>query len=141
MDNREVESSSHGISFNYKQYPSGKVREVSLNIGGCCILAGYAGLGLAAFYFSSPEAKVQVATALSNVLERATDKIVDIFRGSLVVKLHCSSSKSFLKFCDDYQSGDLKIRLSDEFSKIGIDEVTLEIENEEEVIKRSEVIR
>ena len=138
MDNREVESSSHGISFNYKQYPSGKVREVSLNIGGYCILAG---LGLAAFYFSSPEAKVQVATALSNVLERATDKIVDIFRGSLVVKLHCSSSESFLKFCDDYQSGDLKIRLSDEFSKIGIDEVTLEIENEEEVIKRSEVIR
>ena len=138
MDNREVESSSHGISFNYKQYPTGKAREVSLNIGGWCILAG---LGLAAFYFSSPEAKAQVATALSDVLERATDKIVDIFRGSLVVKLHCSSSESFLKFCDDYQSGNLKNRLSDEFSKIGIDEVTLEIENEEEVIKRSEVIR
>ena len=64
MDNREVESSSHGISSNYKQYPSGKIRDV-------------------------------------------------------------------------------KNRLSDEFSKIGIEEVTLEIENEneEEIIKRSEVIR
>ena len=63
MDNRElIESSSHGISSNYKQYPSGKVRDV-------------------------------------------------------------------------------RNRLSDKFSKIGIEEVTLEIENEEEVIKRSEVIR
>ena len=63
MDNRElIESSSHGISSNYKQYPSGKVFDV-------------------------------------------------------------------------------RNRLSDKFSKIGIEEVTLEIENEEEVIKRSEVIR
>ena len=69
------------------------------------------------------------------------DKIGDITSGSLVVVLHCSSSKRFLKFWDDYQLGSVKRRLSKEFSKIGIEEITVQIENEEHVIKKSEVIR
>ena len=55
--------------------------------------------------------------------------------------VHCSSTKRFLRFWDDYQSGNIKKRLSEEFSKIGIEEVTVEIENEEEVLKKSEMFR
>ena len=98
-------------------------------------------LGLPAFYHSSPENKAKVIAALSNALERGGDKIGDITSGSLVVVLHCSSSKRFLRFWDDYLVGSVKRRLSKEFSKIGIEEITVQIENEEEVIEKSEVIR
>ena len=54
-----------------------------------------AGVGLAAFYFSSPETKAEVGTALFNALERVGEKIRNITFGSLVVELHCTSSEVF----------------------------------------------
>ena len=111
-----------------------------LTIDGRCIVA-LGALGLAAFYLSSPENKEKVIAALSNALEREGDKIGDITSGSLVVVLHCSSSKRFLKFWDDYRLGSVKRRLSKEFSKIGIEEITVQIKNEEQVVKMSEAIR
>ena len=98
-------------------------------------------VGLAAFYLSSPENKAKIVAALSNALERVGEKIGNIISGSLVVELHCSSSKCFLAFWNDYQSGSVKKRLSEEFSNIGIKDITVEIENEEEVIKKIKVLR
>ena len=139
MGDREAEPRSHGIDISYiQQNPDGLISQFRLKIDGRSIVAG---VGLAAFYFSSPETKAKVGTALFNALERVGEKIRNITFGSLVVELHCTSSESFLRFWEDYQSGSVKKRLSEEFFKIGIEEVTVEIENEEEVIKRSEVIR
>ena len=94
-------------------------------------------VGLAAFYLSSPENEGKVVAALCYALERVGEtEVVNIIPGSLVVELHCSSSKCFLVFWNDYQSGSVKKRLSEEFSKIGIKgDLTVEIENEEEVTK------
>ena len=98
-------------------------------------------IGLAAFYLSNSENKAKVFGVLSGALERVGEKIGNITSGSLVVELRCSSSKRFLRFWNDYQSGKVKERLSEEFSKIGIEEVTVEIENKEEVIKKMKLFR
>ena len=98
-------------------------------------------LGLAAYYLSSPEATATIGSVLSKVLETCGDKIMSIITRCLVVELHCHSPESFLQFLDDYELGKVEKRLSEEFSKIGINKVTVEIENEEEVLRRREVIR
>ena len=142
MGDREAEPSCSGIDLRYteRRGPDVNENQFRLTIDGRSIVA-LGALGLAAFYLSSPENKAKVVAALSNALERGGDKIGDITSGSLVVVLHCSSSKRFLRFWDDYLVGSVKRRLSKEFSKIGIEEITVQIENEEQVIKKSEVIR
>ena len=111
-----------------------------MKIDGRCTVA-LGALGLAAFYFNSPENKAKVSAALSNAVVRVGQHLGKVTSGSLVVVVHCSSTESFLRFWDDYQSGNVKERLSEEFSKIGIEDVTVEIENEEEVAKKSEICR
>ena len=138
MGDREAEPSSSGINVSYTRRRGADEDTFSLKIGGRCVLGAF---GLAVFYFSSTENKAKIVAALSNVLERVGEKLGNITSGSLVVELHCSSSKRFLRFWNDYQSGKVKERLSEEFSKIGIEEVTVEIENEEEVIKKIKVFR
>ena len=140
-EDRETEPSSSGIhiSYNQRTWPDVNETQISVKIDGQCIVA-LGALGLAAFYFNSPENKAKVAAALSNALERVGEKIGKITSGSLLV-VHCSSTERFLRFWDDYQSGNVKERLSEEFSKIGIEDVTVEIENEEEVAKKSEICR
>ena len=140
-EDRETEPSSSGIHIFYNQHTGPDVNEtqISVKIDGRCTVA-LGALGLAAFYFNSPENKAKVSAALSNALERAGEKIGKITSGSLLV-VHCSSTERFLRFWDDYQSGNVKERLSEEFSKIGIEDVTVEIENEEEVAKKSEICR
>ena len=142
MGDREAEPSTSGIDFSYTHRRGEDVNEdiFRLKIDGRSI-AVLGTLGLAAFYLSSPENKAKVLGLLSSALERVGEKIGNITSGSLVVELHCSSSKRFLRFWNEYQSGKVKERLSEEFSKIGIEEVTVEIENEEEVIKKIKVFR
>ena len=98
-------------------------------------------LGLAAYYLSSPEAMATIGSVLSKVLETCGDKIMSIITRCLVVELHCHSHESFLQFLVDYELGNVEKRLSEEFSKLGIEEITVEIENREEVLRRREVIR
>ena len=140
-DGEAAEPSSSGIHVSYNQRTGPDVNEtqISVKIDGRCIVAlgALGALGLAAFYFNSPENKAKVAAALCNALG---EKIGKITSGSLLV-VHCSSTERFLRFWDDYQSGNVKERLSEEFSKIGIEDVTVEIENEEEVAKKSEICR
>ena len=135
-EDREAEPSGSGIHITYNH----RTGQFSLKIDARCTMA-LGALGLAAFYFSSPENQAKVAAALSKALERVGEKIVNITSGSLVVVLHCSSVELFLRFWDDYQSGNVKKRLSEEFSKIGIEEVTVEIDNEEAVAKMSETFK
>ena len=135
-EDREAEPSGSGIHITYNH----RTGQFSLKIDARCTMA-LGALGLAAFYFSSPENQAKVAAALSKALERVGEKIVNIASGSLVVVLHCSRSELFLMFWDDYQSGSVKKRLLGEFSEIGIEEATVEIENEEEVLKMSKMFR
>ena len=141
MGDRKAEPSSSGIHISYNQRTGPDVNEtrlsVKIHVDGRWIVA-LGALGLAAFYLSSPENKAKVAAALSNALG---EKIGNITPGSLVVVVQCSSNQRFLRFWDDYQSGNIKKRLSEGFSKIGIEEVTVEIENEEEVVNKSEMFR
>ena len=141
MGDREAEPSTSGIDFSYTHRRGEDVNEdiFRLKIDGRSI-AVLGTLGLAAFYLSSPENKAKVLGLLSSALERVGEKIGKITSGSLLV-VHCSSTERFLRFWDDYQSGNVKTHLSEEFSKIGIEEVTVEIENEEEVIKKIKVFR
>ena len=133
-EDREAEPRNNGIDVSY----GNPTMQFRLKIDGRVALGA---LGLAAFYFSSPENQAKVAAALSKALERVGEKIVNIASGSLVVVLHCSRSELFLMFWDDYQSGSVKKRLLGEFSEIGIEEATVEIENEEEVLKMSKMFR
>ena len=98
-------------------------------------------VGLAAFYLTSPENKEQILSALCSVLAEWSMTVRNITIGSLVVELHCHSPESFLQFFDDYELGNVGQRLSEEFSKTGIEEVTVEIENNEVVLRQREVIR
>ena len=98
------------------------------------------GVGLAAYFFSSQANKAKIVSVLTTVLEICGNKIVEIMRGSLVVVLRCHSPESFLQFLDDYELGKVGKRLSEAFSKIGIEEVTVEMVNEE-VLRQREVIR
>ena len=141
-EDRETEPSSSGIHIFYNQHTGPDVNEtqISVKIDGRCTVA-LGALGLAAFYFNSPENKAKVSAALSNAVVRVGQHLGKVTSGSLVVVVHCSSTESFLRFWDDYQSGNVKERLSEEFSKIGIEDVTVEIENEEEVAKKSEICR
>ena len=109
-----------------------------LRIRGRVLLGGGA---LVAYYLSSDENQTQIVNTLCNVVNPCGADVKSTKPGSLLVELQCNSPESFLKFLDVYESGDLLKRLSEEFHKIGIDKVTVEIENKEEVLSRREAIR
>ena len=64
---------------------------------------------------------------------RIDPQLLDIFKGSLRVILRRYSRQSFLQFLDDYETGRVKERLNEEYSKIGIGNVILEIANAKEI--------
>ena len=59
----------------------------------------------------------------------------EIKKGSLHVKLHCFTDERFLEVWTDYESGQMKTRLQEEFTQCGIEIEGLKIEigNLEEV--------
>ena len=109
-----------------------------LSIDGKMVLGAVA---LAAIYFGTPEDKGRILSILGNVLQHWSMTVRNGTMGSLIVELCCHSPESFLQFLDDFELGNVGIRLSDEFSKIGFEEVTVEIQNEEEVLRQRDVIR
>ena len=97
-----------------------------------------AAVSLHAHYNSSDSTKEKITSILTNIFEgfiggRIDPEILNIFKGSLRIILRCYSQQSFLQFLDDYETGRLKERLNEEFSKIGIGNVILEIANAEEI--------
>ena len=139
MADAEDEPSAIDLSYARQRRP-GDNEEFRLRISNKGIVA-LGAIGLAAFYLSSSDNQAKVAAVLSSALEIGANKIRNITTGSLLVVLHCPSPQSFLQFFYDYESGTVGKRLSDGFSKIGIEEVTVEIENIEEVKKQREIIR
>ena len=111
--------------------------DIRLTISRPAVLAGVAAAGLYVFY-SNDSTRERITSTLRNIFEgfvgrRIDPEILRIFEGSLRVILRCYSLQSFLQFLDDYETGRVKERLNEEFSKIGIDNVNLEIANEEEI--------
>ena len=140
MADAEAEPSGIDLSYARQRGPDADKDEFRLRVSGKGI-AAIGAIGLVAFYFSSSDNLAKVAAVLSSALEFGANKILNITTGSLLVVLHCPSPQSFLQFFYDYESGTVGKRLSDGFSKIGIEEVTVEIENIEEVKKQREIIR
>ena len=95
----------------------------SLKISGIVTLGGAA---LVAYYLSSEANQRRIVTALSNFLDKCGATLNNVVARCLIV---------------DYELGNVEKRLSEEFSKLGIEEITVEIENREEVLRRREVIR
>ena len=74
--------------------------------------------------------------------ERDGQRDPDIKPGSLRVLLHCLTDERFLEVLEDYESGKMKERLQEEFSKAGIKVTGLKVEigDIEEVNKTKEAI-
>ena len=62
------------------------------------------------------------------VIKKVLGEEVNIQPGSLHVVLHCSTDERFLEVLTDYESGKMKERLEEEFSKVGIKVKGLKVE-------------
>jgi hypothetical protein len=73
---------------------------------------------------------------------RDDQEVRDIREGSLLVELHCFTDERFLEVLADYESGEIKKRLEEEFSQVGIkvEGLKVEIENLAEVNETKEAI-
>ena len=98
-----------------------------------------AGVALAYFWMKN---RGNTEEAIRNALEErpvagahAPDpQVEEIRRGSLLVKLRCHTSQSFLQFISDYESQKVKRRLEEELSKVRFtEELSVTIENAEEI--------
>ena len=123
--------------------------EVARGIGIGVGVAGVAGVvgGVVYFWMRNRESTER---AVREALEKrpadgahASDPHVEEFgRGSLLVKLRCHTSRSFLQFISDYESQKVKRRLEEELSKVGFtEELTITIENKEEVEEQKKKLR
>ena len=109
-----------------------------LRIRGRVLLGGGT---LTGYHLSSDKNQTKIVNTLCKAVNPCGADVKNTKPGSLLVELQCNSPENFLKFLDAYESDDLLKRLSEEFYKIGIDQVTVEIENKEEVLSRREAIR
>lgn len=110
-------------------------------------LAGLAVVGtlsLGAYYLSRRQ---PTENAIRNVLERNEGGVVDpevrrIENGSILVELFCHTERSFLSFVDDYRTNEIKLKLEEEFRKIGYEEeLKVTISDLEEVYQKAYQIR
>ena len=112
--------------------------DIHLTINRPVLRTGLAAGCLYALYNSNDSTKEKIRSILTNICEGLVDGRIDprilyISQGSLRVILRCYSRQSFLQFLDDYETGRVKERLDEEFTKTGIGNVTLEIANAEEI--------
>jgi len=102
------------------------------------------GLSVAAFYIHR---RYPSENAIRNALERNQDGVVDpevraIENGSILVELFCHKERSFLSFVDDFEAKTIKLRLEEEFRKIGYEEeLDVAIKNLQEVYRIEYEIR
>ena len=106
-----------------------------------------AGVALAYFWMKN---RGNTEEAIRNALEerpvagaQAPDpEVREIGEGSLLVKLQCYTSQSFIQFISDYESQKVKRRLEEELSKVGFtEELTITIKNKEEVEEQKKKLR
>ena len=112
--------------------------DVRITISESVRTTGVATGGLYELYNSIDSIKEKIMCILKKIFERVVGgridpKILNISKGSLLVILRCYSPQSFLQFLDDYETGRVKERLNEEFSKIGIGNVILKIGNAVEI--------
>ena len=119
---------------------------VAIKIDNAWLAAGMASglLSLAAFYIYR---KYPSHNAIRNGLEGNENGEVDpvvraIEEGSILVDLFCRTEKSFLSFVNDFETKRTKLRLEEEFRKIGFSgELEVTIINLEEVYEKVDHIR
>ena len=101
-------------------------------------------LSLGAFYIHR---KYPSQNAIRNALEGNENGEVDpvvraIEEGSILVDLFCRTETSFLRFLNDFETKRTKLRLEEEFRKIGFSgELEVTIINLEEVYEKVDHIR
>ena len=104
------------------------------------------GITLGGLYADFKLARPSVDTAVKKALggERDDQELRVITSGSLALRipLHCFTNERFLEVFADYESGEIKKRLEEEFSQIGIkvEGLKVEIENLAEVNETKEAI-
>ena len=76
------------------------------------------------------------------VLQTVFGDVQNVTSASLHFSLYCTDAR-FLEVLDDYESGKIKLRLEEEFLKVGIKTIELEvmIENMKEVEERKAAIK
>ena len=84
----------------------------------------------------------ELKSAVLAVLKTVFGDVQDVISGSLHFSLYCTDAR-FLEVLDDYESGEIKLRLEEEFLKVGIKTTELEvmIENVKEVKERKAAIK
>ena len=98
-------------------------------------------IGAISAIFGHPTSKPLIEEAVTKTFgrnERDKKEVREIRHGSLHVPLYCFTEAKFLEVLKDYDSGEIKQRLEEEFLKVGIKttELAVEIENMEEVEER-----
>ena len=106
-------------------------------VGGITKLAFIGAVSIGVLYHY-PELKSVVLAVLKMVF----GDVQDVAQGSLHFSLYCTDAR-FLEVLDDYESGKIKLRLEEEFLKVGIKTTELEvmIENMKEVEERKAAIK
>jgi len=126
------------------QAPGGFKVEIKIDNNWLAGLVVVGGLTLGAYYLSH---RLPTENAIRNALERNEDGVVDpevraIETGSILVKLFCHTERSLLSFVDDFEAKRTKLRLEEEFRKIGYEEeLNVTIENLGEVYQNEYEIR
>ena len=119
-EERPVEAAGHRPILDF-QAGLGLVH-IRIRIDNPWLAAGFLGAGiltLGAFYHLNREAaNGAVRVAFSGLPGR----IVNIARGSILVKFVCDTEEEFLAFMKVFATGTVKQRLQEEFSKIGFKE-------------------
>ncbi len=103
-------------------------------------IGGAVTVTLGAFYTAY---KVISNNAVTSAFEGQQDhdgmvdpEVYNIAEGSILVEMHCHTAQSFLSFLDDFEAGNVKRRLEEEFGKIGFkSELKVSIVDAEQVFK------
>ncbi|CAB3978578.1 GTP-binding YPT6 [Paramuricea clavata] len=125
------------LSINISTTDVQVVRDV---VGTVCTTVVTLGALYAGYHLMKPLIEGAVKRAFGG--ERDDQEFRDIKPGSLNVLLHCLTDERFLEVLEDYESGELKKRLQEEFLLAGIkiEGIKVEILNMEEVCKSKEAI-
>ena len=126
------------------QTPGGFKVEIKVDNNWLAGLLIFGGLSLGAYYLSHRQ---PTENAVRNALERNEDGAVNpevraIENGSILVELLCHTECSFLSFVDDFEAKRTKLRLEEEFRKIGYEEeLEVTIQNLDDVYRNEYEIR
>ena len=131
---------STGFKANWK---SGDGRELLIDISTDSMIVerlGTTTITLGALYVGYEVGKRLIDFVIRKALGEG---VKDTTPGFLQPQLHCSTDKRFLEVLTDYESGNMKERLKEEFSQAGIKVkgLKVEIENKEEVNEKKEAIK